>query len=89
MLKSILSFDVKRILHYDLEGILLHPVLQLVYKATLGFATAVLLTGFLAFLMLNAVTPATERLLLVVSVALVTAFIAPDVRRLYRRQPPE
>ena len=38
-------FDVNRILYADLEQVLLHPVLQIVYKAILGFVAAVLLTS--------------------------------------------
>ena len=83
-IKSVLMFDVNRILFCDLGKVLRHPALQIVYKAVLGFGAAVMVATLVAILLLEVVTPATEKILVVASYAFVMAFIAPDVRRLYR-----
>lgn len=84
--KPVLMFDVNRILYADLGQLLMHPILQIVYKAVLGWIAAVMLTALIAILMLETITPAVETIMRVVSLALVTAFVAPDVRRLLRRR---
>ena len=85
-IKPVLMFDVNRILFADLGQALMHPILQIAYKAVLGWMAVLMLTVLIAIVMLDTITPAVETIIRVVSLALATAFVAPDVRRLLRRR---
>ena len=83
-IKRVLTFDVNRILFADLDQLLQRPVPQVVAKAILGWIAAVMVTGVTAMVVFAVVTPAIERLQAFVSLGLVAAWVAPDVRRLFR-----
>ena len=85
-IKRVLTFDLNRILYADLGELLMHPVLQVVYKAVLIFAAAAMVTMLATTLMFDRVSPESERLLARVSLVFALACVAPEALRLFRRR---
>ena len=86
VIKRILMFDVNRILFADLGQLLLHPVLQVIYKTVLGFSAITMVTMLTAEFVFGPVSADTEKVLARVCMVLALAWVAPDVRRLWRQR---
>jgi hypothetical protein len=85
-IKRVLTFDLNRILYADLGELLLHPALQVIYKAILIFFAAVMVASLAVTLMFGHVSSETERVLARLSMVFALACVAPEARRLWRRR---